>query len=314
MDVVSIGEIMVELNRESDGRYGLAFGGDTGNTAIYMARCGISVGYATALGDDRFSDGILALCAREGVDTSTILRAPARVPGLYMIETDAKGERSFTYWRDTAPARDLLELPGWEGVAEKILAARVLYVSGITLSLYSNVGLGRLFALLEAVRSKGGLVAFDSNFRPRGWKNDKKRAQLVMTEALLRTDIVLPTFDDEQVLWGDADVGTTLERLVNAGPREIAVKCGPDGAVVADMGAVKHVPVPTPVTPVDTTGAGDSFNAAYLAARLKGKPPEEAALIGHALAGVVIAHRGAIVPKAATDPVTAALSAAAASQ
>ena len=300
---VSIGEVMVELQREPDGRFALAFGGDTFNTAVYLVRSGVATSYATALGDDRFSDAILALCEREGVSADAILRGQGRVPGLYLIETDEKGERSFTYWRDTSPARDLFELPGWERVAEDIAAARLVYLSAISLSLYSNVGLGRLFACLEAVRAGGGIVAFDTNYRPRNWKGDVERARLVVEEALKRTDLALPTFDDEQALWGDADPMRTLERLAGTGPGEIAIKLGGEGALVAGRGGVERIAVPEKVKPVDTTGAGDSFNAGYLAARLAGRPPAEAALAGHRLASVVIRHRGAIVPRKATDAV-----------
>jgi 2-dehydro-3-deoxygluconokinase len=304
MTAVAIGEVMVELNREPDGRYGLAFGGDTFNTAVYLARSGVSTAYASALGDDRFSEAILAVCDREGVETATVLRAAGRVPGLYLIDTDAKGERSFTYWRDVSPARDLFELPGWEQAAEQIVSARLVYLSAITLSLYSNVGLGRLFAVLEAARERGAIIAFDTNYRPRGWKGNVERARFVVGEALARTDVALPTFDDEQALWEDPDAIRTVERIVAAGVREIIVKNGAEGALVAGPSGVHHVPVPTTVDAVDTTAAGDSFNAGYLSARLRGEKPEAAAEAGHRLAAVVVAHRGAIVPRAATDVVT----------
>jgi 2-dehydro-3-deoxygluconokinase len=303
---VSIGEVMVELQREPDGRFALAFGGDTFNTAVYLARAGVSTSYATGLGDDRFSDAILALCERENVGAGPILRAKGRVPGLYLIETDAKGERSFTYWRDTSPARELFELPDWDKVAEAVTSARLVYFSAITLSIYSNTGLGRLFACLEAVRQNGGIVAFDTNYRPRNWKGDVERARLVVEEALKRTDLCLPTFDDEAALWGDPDPVRSIERIAAAGPSEIVVKTGPDGAIIAGHTGLEKIEVPQTVQPVDTTGAGDSFNAGYLAARLAGKPPAEAARAGHRLAGVVIQHRGAVVPRPATDGVLAA--------
>lgn len=304
MTAVAIGEVMVELNREPDGRYGLAFGGDTFNTAVYLARSGVATSYATGLGDDRFSDAILALCEREGVSPAPILRTTGRVPGLYLIDTDPRGERNFTYWRDVSPARDLFELAGWEEVAEQIVSARLVYLSAITLSLYSNVGLGRLFAVLEAARERGAIVAFDTNYRPRGWKGDVERARFVVGEALARTDVALPTFDDEQTLWEDPDAIRTVERIVANGVREIIVKNGTEGALVAGPSGVHHVPVPAVVEAVDTTAAGDSFNAGYLAARLRGDKPEAAAEAGHRLAAVVVAHRGAIVPRAATDAVT----------
>ena len=116
--VVCIGEVMIELTRGSDGRFGIGCGGDTFNTAVYLARAGIEVAYATALGDDPYSDGIVSMAAAEGIKTDLMLRVPGRLPGLYMIETDDKGERRFHYWRGEAPARELFELPDWDRIAE----------------------------------------------------------------------------------------------------------------------------------------------------------------------------------------------------
>jgi 2-dehydro-3-deoxygluconokinase len=296
--VICVGEVMVELSRGNDGRYGMAFGGDTFNTAVYLARAGIPAAYATAMGDDPYSDGLMALASAEGVNGDLIRRMPGRMPGLYLIETDAKGERKFYYWRETSPARDLFELPDWAAVAEALLSARLVYFSGVTLSLYSNTGIGRFLAALELARRQGVKVAFDGNFRPRGWKGDVARARTVFAEALKRVDIALPTFEDEATLWGDANPEATVERLQAFGIGEIVVKNGSSTALVADKNGREHVPVPEVVEPIDTTAAGDSFNAAYLAARLNGENPLAAASAAHGLAAQVIRHRGAIMPRA----------------
>ncbi len=297
--VVAIGEVMIEMARGSDGRFGMGCGGDTFNTAVYLARAGIDVSYATALGDDPYSEGIMSLAAAEGVKTDLILRAPGRHPGLYLIETDPKGERRFHYWRETAPARDLFELPEWGRVAESLLGARLIYFSGVTLSLYSNVGLGRFLAVVEMARQQGVKVAFDGNFRPRGWKGDMARTRTVFLEALKRCDVALPTFDDEAVLWGDPSPEATVERMQAFGIAEIVVKNGPNSALIATGGRQEFVPVPEVVVPVDTTAAGDSFNAGYMAARLTGENPAAAAVAAHRLAGEKIRHRGAIMPRTA---------------
>ena len=297
--VICVGEVMVELSRGNDGRYGMGFGGDTFNTAVYLARAGIPAAYATAMGDDPYSDGLMALATAEGVNGDLIRRMRGRMPGLYLIETDAKGERQFYYWRETSPARDLFELPDWAAVAEALLSARLVYFSGVTLSLYSNTGIGRFLAALELARRQGVKIAFDGNFRPRGWKGDVARARTVFAEALKRVDIALPTFDDEATLWGDANPEATVERLQAFGIGEIVVKNGSSTALVADKNGREHVPVPEVVEPIDTTAAGDSFNAAYLAARLKGDKPVTAAHAAHALAAEKIRHRGAIMPRAA---------------
>ena len=297
--VVSIGEVMVELARGADGRFGLSLGGDTFNTAVYLARAGVDTAYATALGDDRYSEAILASAQGEGIETALMMRVPGRTAGLYLIDTDAKGERAFTYWRDNAPARELFELPGWESVAERMIEASLIYLSGITLSLYSNTGLGRLFATLEFARERGARIVFDGNFRPINWKGDVARARAVYAQALKRASIALPTFDDEVMLWGDGSPAATAERLATFGVQEIVVKNGAEGALLVTGDTSQFVPIPQPVEPVDTTAAGDSFNAAYLAARLGGEAPAVAAEAGHALAGRVIRHRGAILPRQA---------------
>src|SRR5438128_7655836 len=107
--VVAIGEVMIEMARGNDGRYGAACGGDTFNTAVYLARAGAEVAYATALGDDPYSEGILALAAAENVARDLVMRVPGRMPGLYLIDNDASGVRRFYHWRDSAPARGLFE-------------------------------------------------------------------------------------------------------------------------------------------------------------------------------------------------------------
>jgi 2-dehydro-3-deoxygluconokinase len=296
--VVAVGEVMIEMARGSDGRFTLACGGDTFNTAIYLARAGVDVAYATALGDDLYSDSIVAMAAAEGVKTDVMLRVPGRQPGLYTIETDAKGERRFRYWRNEAPARELFELADWNRIAESLLAARLIYFSGVTLSLYSNPGLGRLFAIVELARQQGVKVAFDGNFRPHGWRGDLPRTRTVYMEALKRVDVALPTYDDEAVLWGDPSPEATVERLQAFGIGEIVVKNGPNSALVSAGGRQEHIPVPEVVVPIDTTAAGDSFNAGYMAARLSGENPASAAAAAHKLAAEKIRHRGAIMPRA----------------
>jgi 2-dehydro-3-deoxygluconokinase len=140
--VVSVGECMVELARGDDGRFRLSYGGDTFNTAVYLSRAGIDISYATALGDDPYSAGLIALARQEDVRAGLIATVAGRMPGLYLIET-ADGERTFHYWRDRSPARELFELPQAGNIATAITQAGVVYFSAITLSLYSDVGLAR---------------------------------------------------------------------------------------------------------------------------------------------------------------------------
>lgn len=298
--IVAIGEITIEMTRGQDGRFSQTCVGDSFNTAIYLARRGLPVAFATALGDDLYSDRIVALAASEGIATDLILRVPNRLPGLQLIETDAASERSLNVWGEQAPARELFELPEWGRIAEGIAGARVIYFSGITLSIFSNQGLGRFLALLELARKSGAQVVFDGNYRPRAWKGNLQRTRTVFIEALKRVDIALPTYDDEALLWGDASPDATIERLQAFGISEIAIKNGPNSALVAAGGHKEFVPVPDVVVPVDATAAGDGFNAGYMAARLANENPGDAAIAGHKLASEVIRHRGAIMPRSAS--------------
>ena len=296
---VCVGEVLIELKRADDGRFNLTSGGDAFNTAVYLARAGIDVAFVTAIGDDRYSESILALAAAEGLSSDTMLRVPGRLPGLCLVESGPGDQRSMRYWREGAPLRDLFELPEWMRIAETLVAERMIYFSGITLSLLSTSGIGRFLAVLEVARQQGAKVAFDGNFRPRGWSGDLPRTRTVFIEALKRADIALPTFDDEAVLWGDPSPESTVARLQAFGIGEIVVKNGPNSALLATAGALEFVPVPEVVIPVDATAAGDGFNAGYLAARLSGEAPAPAASAAHRLAGNVIQHPGGLMPRAA---------------
>lgn len=296
--VICVGEASVELTRGTDGRFSLQSTGDVFNTAIYLARAGQPTALIGTLGDDPYSDTIMALAAVEGIDSNLIARVPGRLPALTLANTDTQGEIHRHIWREMQPTREPFELPNWSRAAQALTTAKLIYFSGITLSLYSNVGLGRFLAAVEMARGQGVTIAFDANFRPHGWKGDLSRARAVFAEALKRVDIALPAYDDEAVLWGDPSPEATIERLQAFGINEIAVKNGPNGVLVAHRDKRNMVPVPEVLRPVDTTAAGDGFNAGYLAARLSGASAVDAAAAAHKLAGQVIGHPGAIGPRA----------------
>lgn len=302
MNVVAVGECMIEISRlggDEGGGTGwrLQHGGDTLNVATYLARLGTPVAYMTALGADSFSQAMRGAWTAEGIDTRLVLTHAQRLPGLYAIETDAAGERRFHYWRDQSAARALFDCEGIDGALAAAATASLLYLSGITLSLFGADGQARLLALCRAVRAGGGRVAFDTNYRPRGWASaDAARAAIAAIMPLV--DLALPTFDDEAALWGDAAPAACLARWQAAGVADVAIKLGPQGAMILEDGASNVVPVRVEASPRDTTGAGDSFNAAYIAARLDGLPPRLAAQHGNRLAAEVVRHPGAIMPAA----------------
>jgi 2-dehydro-3-deoxygluconokinase len=235
----------------------------------------------------------------EGIGTAGTVRLPGKLPGLYFIRTDGSGERRFFYYRTEAAVRSLFRVPETDALLAALPGYDALYFSGITLAVLAPDARQRFLRALMDARQRGRTVAFDSNFRPALWP-DRAAAHEVLRDFLPVVSLALPTFDDEQALFGDADPAATLERYGSAGVPEIVVKRGAQPCLVMVAGMLGEVAVPAPIVPIDTTAAGDAFNAGYLAARLTGGAAERAALAGHGLAGAVIRHHGAIIPRSAT--------------
>ncbi len=292
--IVCIGECMVELSPQgAAGQYGLGFAGDTMNTAWYLRQmlpAGWQVDYLTAVGTDALSDQMLAHLDAGGIGTDHVLRRADRTVGLYMIQlTD--GERSFAYWRGQSAARTLAQDPD---VLDAALAgADLAYVSGITLAILPPDDSARLIDRLSVWRKAGGKVVLDSNLRPRLWEDTDQMTKAVMAAAAV-SDIVLPSFDDEATWFGDATPAATAQRYTAAGASQVIVKNG-SGPLLALADGQTHTLPPDPVPSViDTTAAGDSFNAGYLAVRLTGGTVVQGLTTAAALAAHVIQIRGAL--------------------
>ncbi|MDB6454569.1 sugar kinase [Falsirhodobacter sp. 20TX0035] len=296
MKLLSIGECMIEMSGTGEaGVFRTGFAGDTLNTAWYLRALlprDWTVGYLTAVGTDPLSDRMLAFMEEGGLDISHIQRHPSRVPGLYMIDLK-DGERSFTYWRDTAAARTLAD--DADRLAAGMADADVIYFSGITIGILTDAARATLFEALAARRAEGARIVFDPNLRPRLWSSPEAMCAAT-TEAARLADIALPSHDDEATWFGDADPDATARRYRDLGASEVLVKNGGAEMALAVGHDLRPLPAMDRVTPVDTTGAGDSFNGGYLAARLTGAPAEDAARRGHAVAMKVVGHRGALIP------------------
>ena len=295
--IAAIGECMIELGTPMEGSPKLSFGGDTLNTAVYLARLlgdSIPIDYITALGDDPYSDDMIASWESEGVGVGLVNRISGRLPGLYTIRTDPYGERSFYYWRDNSAAKDMFMGQFGELLDEKLLDYDLIYLSGVTLSILNEAGRDRIFNVIDKARNAGAVVVFDSNYRPKAWP-DRKQALRVMNKMMRLTDIALPSLDDEKKLRGIDSVAACLTVLKEFGVSEICLKDGANGCNgwSCDEGFV--LPAIEQI-PIDTTAAGDSFNACYVAMRVGGHDSQESATAAIKLASVVIRHRGAIIP------------------
>jgi 2-dehydro-3-deoxygluconokinase len=290
--VRAIGEAMVEMAPVGDGLYRRGFAGDTFNTVWHMAQWlgrRAEVGMVTRLGTDRISDAFLAEMLSDGMVLDGVSRDPDRGMGLYLIHLNGV-ERGFHYWRDTSAARRLAD--DRDVLAEAVRGAGLVHLSGITLAILPDAGRAALFSVLVDYRAAGGVVSFDPNIRMRLWPSlDTMRG--VIGQMLALTDIALPSLDDERSHFGDRDAGAVVARMTAAGVGEVVVKDGAGAVTISAGGVVAQVETPPVAGIRDTTGAGDAFNAGYLAGRVVGLEAEACVRAGQRLAGLVLHYPGA---------------------
>ena len=301
MRVLCIGEPLIEFTARADApsTFDRRAGGDTLNTAIYLARLTPpgTVGYLSCLGDEPHSRWLRSQIEAEGVDTAFLIEKAGGRPGLSFIATDAVGERSFAYWRDQSPFRDLFQGGANLGALDK---ADTLFLSAVALAVLRPDGREALLDALQRCRAQGASVIFDTNYRPALWADAATARQVIARAAGVAT-LLLPSFDDMAECFGCADPASAIATLRGMGEAEIILTTGGDAVLRCATGedAVQRHDLPPAVVAVDTTGAGDSFNAGVLAARLAGLPPGPAIAVAARLAAVVVTHPGAIIPRTA---------------
>lgn len=313
MKIAFFGECMIELSG-----YPLikTFGGDTLNTALYLARLlthyPINICFATSIGDDTLSDDLLAEWLSEGIHSELVTRTPKKKPGLYLVDTDDKGERSFHYWRSDSAAKYYFEHPS-SPLEEAIESQHIdaLYVSGISLAILSDTAKTRLLSCIKKLKAQNKTVFFDNNFRPQLWHSEHPtsidnvangQVKDWYRQILSHTDVALITEDDDIQVWGDDNI---VERCKTYGCQQVVIKRGnAPSVVISDLQShpsIVEVPAQKVENVVDTCAAGDAFAAGFLAGYLTQQPPTECAKLGHALAGTVIQFSGAIIPPTHTD-------------
>ncbi len=296
--LLAIGECMMELSNDGDG-FRRAFAGDTYNAAVYAKRqrSELDVQFLTTVGSDPVSEALLEACQQQGLDTALISRSPDRVPGIYLISTDAAGERSFTYWRKESAATELVRRAE-PTTRERLSQFGMLYLSGITLAILSDADRETLLSWLALARDRGSQVAFDPNYRPALWGDPAKAAHWI-TRAYEITDMAFPGLQDHQLLFRHDSAQEIWQALQHLSVHECIVKAEDSGMLgFTGDGQTVQVPRVPGVRPVDTTGAGDAFAGTYLAERLSGGQMASAMATAARVASVVVEHPGAILPAA----------------
>lgn len=302
LKVALIGECMIEMRGEPGATFSQTFGGDTLNAAVYLARVSqgstMGVDYITAVGADAFSVAMRQMWRDEGVGDQHVRVIPDALPGLYFIQTDDQGERRFAYWRGEAAARRVFDGPQADALLSALADYDYVYVSGISLAILTAGGRERLMQALSLARAAGTRIVFDNNYRPHLWP-DVHAARQAYSDMLRLTDLALITWEDDAALFGYADHTELFSAYKAFGVGEVALKRGAASCLIQCAAGHVEVPAENVQHIVDTTAAGDSFSAAYLACRLQGGEPALAARWGHRLAAQVVQHPGALIPRAA---------------
>ena len=295
-----IGECMIELSAESETTCSVGFAGDTFNTAWYARQLtraeSLEVAYFTAVGDDKMSGRMLEFMHHAGIETHVVTIGGAS-PGLYMIHLDG-GERSFQYWRSASAARhladDLDRLP-------TVSPGDTVYFSGITIAILPEHRRSAFLKRISELRATGAKAVFDPNLRPHLWPDQESMVSWITRSAEV-SSIVLPSFEDEAVHFGDESPEATVERYLDSGASLVVVKNGPGPVYVREAGGDQFTVTPAAIDHVvDTTAAGDAFNAAFLVGYLEQQRLREAVLAGCTLARHVVGQKGALVSVSYTD-------------
>lgn len=301
VDLLCLGEPILEFNQQPDGRYLPGHGGDTSNCAIAAARQGARVGYLTHVGADAFGRSFIDLWQAEGVDTTTVRVVEGGQTGIYFVTHGADGHE-FSYFRAGSPASRMTpaDLP-----RDALEATRILHVSGISQAI-SQSAADTVFAAMKIVRAAGGRVSYDSNLRLKLWPLDRARA--VIHAGMAMADIALPGLEDAEALTGLSDPDRIADFYLGLGAGIVALTLGADGTLVATPEDRRRVPG-RPVAVVDATGAGDTFDGAFLARLIAGDDPFAAAAYANAAAAIAVQGYGAVAPIPRREDVEAALSA-----
>lgn len=297
-NIIVMGECMVEFGRAAEGNlYKKSFAGDVFNTGVYIKRCvkeQANVKFLTAVGKDENSNEMLAMMKQESLDSSLVFRSSTAQMGLYLINIDSEGERSFTYWRETSAAKQVVRFISDNEENTEFAETDLFFFSGISIAILSETDRQKLWRFIFKLKASGTKIIFDPNYRPTLWTsvNETRAAYAAAFEL---ADIALPGVDDHMVLYNAKNAEDVADFLEKFAINEIIIKNGSQGMLLSINGKRSYIEVEPVKHVVDTTSAGDAFNGAYLSARLLGKPAEQAAVFASKVSACVIQHKGAIV-------------------
>ena len=299
-NIFLFGECMIELmsasQEQSSNTMKQSFAGDVFNTAVYLKRtfADVNVQLVTAVGKDQFSLDMIQYFKNENIGADFVFQSATKIPGLYSIQLDEQGERSFTYWRENSAARQVMQHIDDEAISQ-LSKGDMFFFSGISLAVIEPDAREAFWILIDKLKAAGVQIVFDPNYRARMWSGPKE-AQEQFELALQKSDLSLPGVDDFEQLFGMTTVEEVHDYCKPFDINELIIKNGEQGILVVVDGVTAEFAIIPVENVIDTTSAGDSFNGVYLGARIKGYAVNDAITLASKAAGFVIQHRGAIAP------------------
>ena len=291
---------MIEVSGNTDNlekkqiKMNLNFGGDTFNAAVYFSRLTkkeFNTFYFTGLGQDHLSKMMVKRFKNENLKTELIQIIKDKSPGLYSIQTDEKGNRSFSYWRNDSAAKKMIERCNLNKIDKFISDSELFYYTGISLGILKQKDQNKLIDLSK----KSKLTAFDFNYR-NSFHGNKIKSQSLFKKSNLSSNINFISFDDITEIFGKSD---PIE-FINAFKRKdnIIILKHFEKIFYSEFNKIGSINIPI-IKAIDTTAAGDSFNGSFLAYHLINEKLsiEDKILKSHNITKNVLKYRGAIIPK-----------------
>lgn len=293
LDLITLGETMVAFTpteREYI-RYANSFGkktaGAESNVAIGVAKLGHKSGWISKVGKDELGEFVIREIRGEGVDTSCVIRSSEAPTGVMFKQVLQGNETSVYYYRKNSAASTLspqdIDL-------EYLKRGKILHISGVTPALSESCR-ETINYVVEEAKSQGMIISFDPNIRLKLWS--KAEAKKYLTPLLGKSDIVLTGLDEGEILLGLDKGEEIINKLLEMGVKQVAVKLGAKGALVGNKSGIYKIEA-TKVNAVDNIGAGDAFSAGYLSGVIEGKSIEECGAMGCLMGAFAVASFGDI--------------------
>ncbi len=297
--VACLGEVLVDFIAEETGTLNAVSsfrkypGGAPANVAVGIARLGITSGFIGKVGADTFGDFLISTLEQNGVDTKGITQTKEAPTALAFVSRSASGDRDFLFYRN--PCADTLltesELP-----LDWLNQIQYLHIGGVSLT--RDPSRQTTLRATEAAKQKGAKITFDPNLRLDLWSNGLSECRTVIHSILEYTDILLPSQEELTTLMATDNLNEAIHHAHKKGPSIICVKQGAHGSLISEKNREgetrQFTQLPFDVEVIDTTGAGDGYNAGLIVGLVQGLSIEKAVLRGTAVASLVITKMGAM--------------------